>query len=84
VAAAAPVAAPAAAAAPAVAPVAAAAAPAAASPVVWDVSIPHTVETLSNLRKTIARRLTEAKSTIPHIYLPLDIRLYALLKLRGE
>jgi len=36
------------------------------------------------MRKTIARRLTEAKQTIPHIYLTVDIRLDALLKLRGE
>ena len=46
--------------------------------------IPHNVEKLSNMRKTIARRLTEAKQTIPHIYLTVDIRLDALLKLRGE
>ncbi len=46
--------------------------------------IPHSVEKLSNMRKTIARRLTEAKQTIPHIYLTVDIRLDALLKLRGE
>ncbi len=46
--------------------------------------IPHTSEKLSNMRKTIARRLTEAKQTIPHIYLTVDIRLDALLKLRGE
>lgn len=37
---------------------------------------------LNNLRKTIARRLTQAKQTIPHIYLTLDIRLDALLDLR--
>ena len=36
------------------------------------------------MRKTIARRLTEAKQTIPHIYLTVDVRLDALLKLRGE
>jgi pyruvate dehydrogenase E2 component (dihydrolipoamide acetyltransferase) len=36
------------------------------------------------MRKTIARRLTESKQQIPHIYLTLDIRLDALLKLRGE
>src|SRR3546814_16992859 len=36
------------------------------------------------MRKTIARRLTEAKQTIPHIYLTVDIRLDKLLKLRGE
>ena len=36
------------------------------------------------MRKTIARRLTESKQQIPHIYLTVDIRLDALLKLRGE
>src|SRR4030095_16324566 len=39
---------------------------------------------LSNMRKTIARRLTESKQQIPHIYLTLDVQLDALLKLRGE
>lgn len=80
-------------AAPAAAPAAAAqtptaptAAPAAAEPkAVWfDDSIPHEEEKLSNIRKTIARRLTESKQTVPHIYLTVDIRLDALLKLRGE
>ncbi|MFA5988989.1 MAG: pyruvate dehydrogenase complex dihydrolipoamide acetyltransferase [Sphingomonas sp.] len=52
--------------------------------VAWDNSIPHRVDKLSNMRKTIARRLTEAKQTIPHIYLTIDIRLDALLRLRGE
>ncbi len=52
---------------------------------VWyDDTIPHEVEKLSNIRKTIARRLTEAKQTIPHIYLTVDIRLDALLALRSE
>ncbi|MGF1549276.1 MAG: pyruvate dehydrogenase complex dihydrolipoamide acetyltransferase, partial [Sphingomonadaceae bacterium] len=46
--------------------------------------IPHEAEKLSNMRKTIARRLTEAKQTVPHIYLTVDIRLDALLKLRSE
>ena len=46
--------------------------------------IPHEVEKLSNMRKTIARRLTEAKQTVPHIYLTVDIRLDALLDLRGQ
>ena len=68
----------------------AAAAPAAApatgeAKAIWfDDTIPHTADKLSNIRKTIARRLTEAKQTIPHIYLTVDIRLDALLKLRGE
>jgi pyruvate dehydrogenase E2 component (dihydrolipoamide acetyltransferase) len=46
--------------------------------------IPHETVKLSNMRKTIARRLTEAKQTIPHIYLTVDIQLDALLKLRSE
>ena len=36
------------------------------------------------MRKTIARRLTESKQQIPHIYLTVDIQLDALLKLRAE
>jgi pyruvate dehydrogenase E2 component (dihydrolipoamide acetyltransferase) len=49
-----------------------------------DTDIPHEEIKLSNMRKTIARRLTEAKQTVPHIYLTVDIRLDALLKLRAE
>jgi pyruvate dehydrogenase E2 component (dihydrolipoamide acetyltransferase) len=62
------------------APVAAAPAPT-ASP---DSGIPHEVVKLSMMRKTIARRLTESKQNVPHIYLTVDIQLDALLKLRGE
>lgn len=40
--------------------------------------------TLNSMRKTIAARLSEAKSTIPHFYLRRDIHLDALLKFRGE
>ena len=46
--------------------------------------IPHEIAKLSNIRKTIARRQTESKQTVPHIYLTVDIRLDALLKLRTE
>lgn len=60
------------------------AAPAAASAGVADFGIPHEVVKLSNMRKTIARRLTESKQQVPHIYLTVDIRLDALLKLRTE
>ena len=63
------------------------AAPAAPTPALAaaiDTDIPHEVVKLSNMRKTIARRLTESKQTVPHIYLTVDIRLDALLKLRGE
>lgn len=65
------------------APAAASAAPAAAAQR-FSTDIPHEAVKLSNMRKTIARRLTEAKQTIPHIYLTVDVRLDALLKLRGE
>ncbi|KRC81497.1 pyruvate dehydrogenase complex dihydrolipoamide acetyltransferase [Sphingomonas sp. Root241] len=79
---AAPAAQPAAAAATSPAP--AATAPAEHKPVWFDDSIPHEEEKLSNIRKTIARRLTESKQTVPHIYLTVDIRLDALLKLRAD
>ena len=46
--------------------------------------IPHEASKLSNMRKTIARRLTESKQQVPHIYLTVDVRLDALLKLRGD
>ncbi|MEO6432611.1 MAG: pyruvate dehydrogenase complex dihydrolipoamide acetyltransferase, partial [Sphingomicrobium sp.] len=46
--------------------------------------IPHEIVKLSNMRKTIARRLTESKQQVPHIYLTVDIQLDALLKLRGD
>jgi len=39
---------------------------------------------LSNMRKTIARRLAEAKATIPHFYLTIDVGLDALLDLRAK
>jgi len=39
---------------------------------------------LDGMRKIIAARLTEAKSTIPHFYLRRDIHLDALLKLRSQ
>ncbi len=41
--------------------------------------IPH-----DSMRKTIARRLVEAKSTIPHFYLTLDCEIDALLALRKQ
>ncbi len=65
---------------PAPTPPAAVAAPAA----VPDFGIPHEAIKLSNMRKTIARRLTESKQQVPHIYLTVDVRLDALLKLRAE
>ncbi|MCE2564039.1 pyruvate dehydrogenase complex dihydrolipoamide acetyltransferase [Komagataeibacter sp. FNDCF1] len=70
----APAAAPAATAASAAAP---ASAPAPAS-TAYD-TVPH-----SGMRKVIARRLTEAKSTIPHFYVEMDVELDALMALRSQ
>jgi pyruvate dehydrogenase E2 component (dihydrolipoamide acetyltransferase) len=41
--------------------------------------VPHT-----GMRKTIAKRLTEAKQTIPHFYLTVECELDALLKIRAD
>jgi pyruvate dehydrogenase E2 component (dihydrolipoamide acetyltransferase) len=60
--------------------VAAAAKPVAAS----SIAAPHRLVPHSSMRKTIARRLTEAKSTIPHIYVSMDIEIDALLKLAAD
>jgi pyruvate dehydrogenase E2 component (dihydrolipoamide acetyltransferase) len=49
-----------------------------------DFGIPHEDVKLSGMRKTIARRLAQSMQEAPHIYLTLDVRLDALLKLRGE
>lgn len=69
----------------AAAPAVSAAAPAPSAPAeAQTFGIPHTAEKLSNMRKVIARRLTESKQQVPHIYLTVDIQLDKLLKLRGE
>lgn len=41
--------------------------------------IPHT-----GMRRAIARRLTESKTTVPHYYLRADVRVDALLELRKQ
>jgi pyruvate dehydrogenase E2 component (dihydrolipoamide acetyltransferase) len=67
------------------APVAAAApaeAPKPAAPVTM--TAPHTLVPHSTMRRVIARRLVEAKSTIPHFYVTMDIEIDALLKLRSQ
>ena len=69
--------------APVVAPtVAPAAAPAAKAPAV-PIAAPHRMVPHSSIRKVIARRLTEAKSTIPHFYVSMDVEIDALVEL-GE
>jgi pyruvate dehydrogenase E2 component (dihydrolipoamide acetyltransferase) len=71
------------------APVAAAPAPAPAAvvpqpPKTAAITAPHTLVPHSTVRRIIARRLAEAKQTIPHFYATMDVEIDALLKLRGE
>ncbi|NYI40237.1 dihydrolipoamide acetyltransferase family protein [Demequina lutea] len=65
------------------APVPASAAASAAAPVVaaraGTVEVPHT-----GMRRAIARRLTESKSTVPHFYLVADCQVDRLVALRKE
>ena len=42
------------------------------------------VRPLSPMRKTIARRLTESKATVPHFYLSIDVDAAGLVKLREQ
>jgi len=49
-----------------------------------DDRIPHSVEKLSGMRKTIAKRLTQSKQEAPHIYLSVDVVLDKLLAMRAE
>jgi len=58
-------------------------APAPAAPVAPPAAA-YTELPLSNMRKVIARRLTESKQTVPHFYLTVDCTLDALLALRKQ
>jgi pyruvate dehydrogenase E2 component (dihydrolipoamide acetyltransferase) len=68
------------------------AAPAApAAPVAAPVAAPlpaaapgATIVPLSNMRRTITRRLTQSKQTIPHFYVTMDIDMGEVLKLRKQ
>ncbi len=66
--------------APAVAPAAPAAAPTTAECLPFEPEFE--LESLSTVRKTIARRLTESKQQIPHFYLTVDCEIDGLLELR--
>jgi pyruvate dehydrogenase E2 component (dihydrolipoamide acetyltransferase) len=48
------------------------------------IAAPHTLVPHSSIRKVIARRLTEAKSTIPHFYVSMDVEIDALIKLMND
>jgi pyruvate dehydrogenase E2 component (dihydrolipoamide acetyltransferase) len=45
---------------------------------------PYELLPLSNMRRTIARRLTEAKQQVPHFYLTIDCTIDRLLEMRAE
>ncbi|WBY15756.1 pyruvate dehydrogenase complex dihydrolipoamide acetyltransferase [Erythrobacteraceae bacterium WH01K] len=45
---------------------------------------PYEEEKLTNVRKVIARRLTESKQQVPHYYLTIDVNLDPLLALRKQ
>jgi len=45
---------------------------------------PPEVRPLSQMRKAIARRLTESKQTVPHFYLSIDVDAAGLVKLREQ
>lgn len=62
----------------------AAAAPAPARAPAAAITAPHKLVPHSSIRKVIARRLTEAKSTIPHFYVSMDVEIDALIKLMNE
>ncbi|MBU6267401.1 MAG: pyruvate dehydrogenase complex dihydrolipoamide acetyltransferase [Sphingomonadales bacterium] len=49
-----------------------------------DDRVPHTVQKLSGMRKTIAKRLAQSMQQAPHIYLTVDVRLDKLLALRAD
>ncbi|HXX65614.1 MAG TPA: pyruvate dehydrogenase complex dihydrolipoamide acetyltransferase [Polyangiaceae bacterium] len=59
---------------------------AAQAPVTVPEAVDGTVEVrrLSPMRKAIARRLTESKTTVPHFYLSIDVDATELVKLREQ
>jgi pyruvate dehydrogenase E2 component (dihydrolipoamide acetyltransferase) len=61
--------------------------PAAAAPAARPsapIAAPHKLVPHSSVRRVIARRLTEAKSTIPHFYVSMDVEIDALIRLMNE
>lgn len=49
-----------------------------------EAAVRYTEIAVSSVRRTIARRMSEAKASIPHFYLTVDCRMDALLGLRAE
>jgi pyruvate dehydrogenase E2 component (dihydrolipoamide acetyltransferase) len=48
------------------------------------ITAPGQLVKLSNVKRVTARRLTEAKQTVPHFYVSIDVELDALLQLRAQ
>ena len=65
----------------AAAPVAAPAPRPAAAPAI---TAPHKLIPHTNMRKVVARRLTESKQQVPHFYVTADLEIDALMKLRAD
>jgi pyruvate dehydrogenase E2 component (dihydrolipoamide acetyltransferase) len=59
-------------------------APAPARPAPVAVTAPHAKIPNSNIRRVIARRLSESKQFVPHFYVSIDVELDRLLALRTE
>ena len=66
------------------APIQAPAPQAPATPRAEPITAPGQKIPLSNVKRVTARRLTEAKQTVPHFYVTIDVELDALLKLRMD
>jgi pyruvate dehydrogenase E2 component (dihydrolipoamide acetyltransferase) len=60
------------------------AAPAAPPRPAAPITAPGELVPLNNIKRVTARRLTEAKQTVPHFYVSIDVELDALLKLRAD
>ena len=59
-------------------------APAPVRPTPVPVTAPHRVVPNSNIRRVIARRLSESKQFVPHFYVSIDVEMDALLSLRTQ
>ena len=58
--------------------------PTTSAPLLSGYEPPHESIPVSSLRKVIAKRLVEAKQTIPHFYLTIECEIDALLKARAQ
>ena len=59
-------------------------APAAARPAPVPITAPHRKVPNSNIRRVIARRLSESKQFVPHFYVSIDVEMDALMALRAQ